>query len=162
MRYGGALAGQYGGVPTGLVQGTSITATTGFLAPDGLISAPSIAFGSEVTNGFYRPGAGLMGLNAILGLSGSGALVSLPSDGVYRWTSSIVGGFSGGVDITLARAAANTLVQQNGNNAQEWRVSAGFGAYGGIITVNESLTIAASPTTDSATTIPAGDRKSVV
>jgi hypothetical protein len=140
-REGVALSAD-GAVYVSLASGTSPV-----LAGDGTVAAPSYSFASEPGLGAYRSSAGVMDIVA------GGGLSARFQNGYLVAGTNLIIGVSG--DVILTRAASGVLALINGNAAQEFRVSAGNGSYAGFITVNESLTIAAAATTDSATTIPA-------
>lgn len=145
----------------------SATATTvaaaafPLLASNGNAAAPSYSFASDPDTGFYSTGnnnlfyfsSGSTPAFAFTQGATSGLAIhpALP----LSWTSTDATGTS---DTMLFRdGSAATLALKNANTAQEFRVYAGNGSYvSPIKSVNESLTIAASATTDSATTVPAG------
>jgi hypothetical protein len=94
------------------------------LLPDGLITAPALAFGSEPTTGLWRAGSGDLRFN-VAGtdkLRLSGTTVIIPAVGSLGWGSS---GIST-VDTVLARDTANTLAMRNTTNGQLFRIYGTF------------------------------------
>lgn len=83
----------------------------------------------------------------------SAAVIS--STYAYSWSGGTDPGATG-PDLFLWRDAANTLALKNSNSPQTFNRYAGNGGFFSEVAFNESLTIAAAATTDSATTIPAG------
>lgn len=89
---------------------------------NGAATAPSITFASETSLGFFRAGAGIIGV----GSEGDERLrfgatdLTLPSSRALAWSSSSVS--SAAADLILTRDAANTLALRNGTNAQEFRI----------------------------------------
>lgn len=143
-------SGNFSITPTG----TTITMGVACIGQNGTTSAPGFAFTGQSNTGVIYDGSfGGLGFvfsgNTRCYVSSGGIYIGT---GAINWASAV----NGGPDLTLTRDAANILAQKNGNNAQTFRTYAGNGANLGIVTVNESLTIAASATTDSSTTIPAG------
>lgn len=141
-------------------------ATSPFLAADGSAGAPSYSFSTDPTTGFYKVTAGILELsisgaqsfrfsaNGLFFAQSAGQFV-LSSGGALGWSSGTAG--SASTDLTLVRDAANTLAQKNGNSPQEQRIYAGNGGFlSNVVCINESLTIAAAATTDSAFSVPAG------
>lgn len=131
------------------VTSTGGTVSSPLLAPDGSAGAPSYSWAGDATEGFYRSGSSI-------GVAIGGALTAAFSANTFN-----VNGASGVVsinnDVVIARDAANTFALKNGNSAQESRIYAGNGGFlSNVVSVNESLTIAAAATTDSALTVPAG------
>lgn len=126
---------------------------TQIIGPQGSAGTPSFGFTGATNYGFYFAS----GIGPAVQYNGS-LRVGFTSVGMSIFNGFNLG-FSGGTgsaDVFIGRDAANIISILNGNNAQTFRTYAGNGANLGIVTVNESLTIAAAPTTDSATTIPAG------
>jgi len=82
--------------------------------------------------------------------------VGLKSNTWLFWTSGEPGITS--ADLYLKRAAAGTLLQENADNPQFFRVSAGFSGYGEIGTATEEITLATGATTTDSTAnlLPAG------
>lgn len=107
------------GTSCGGVQGTISAAK--YLAGDGAAAAPSVAFASETTKGFWSPGAQSVDYVGSGGSSsirfGAGEL-AMRSDVLLRWSSGALGSSA---DLNLLRDAANTLAQRNGTNAQTFR-----------------------------------------
>lgn len=108
---------------------STITATTGFIAPTGASGTPSYSFNGASTTGLFN-NSGFLG---IVGASGVSFYTSttyraaltpagfgLRSDGIYGWASGTDP--SAAADTVLARDAANTLAQKNGTNAQTRRL----------------------------------------
>lgn len=93
-----------GGSVSQAITGTTITATTKFLAADGLNSAPTFAFTSAPTNGFYYPGS-----NTIRMANGGVATHVWDSATYYMQsdTGTIYMGASN--DVVISRAAAGQL-----------------------------------------------------
>jgi hypothetical protein len=134
----------------------SIYFGTQTIAPDGSASTPSYSFASAGNWGMYY--SATAGVAFTVAGTSNAAVDTLGyvvggTTGYFAFTN---GTITGTADTKLFRDAANTLALKNANAAQEFRVYAGNGANMATVTVNESLTIAAASTTDSATTIPAG------
>lgn len=130
---------------------SSITLGAAAIGVDGAVGAPTWAFTSEPTTGWYRAASGTISL-AVSGTQRHQFTANTYT--ILHDSAIILMGASS--DTRIARDAANTVAFINSNTAQKVRIYAGNGANMGIVTVNESLTIAASATTDSSTTIPAG------
>lgn len=130
--------------------------TTAALGPDGTASLPAYSFSAEPSSGLYRSTTNKPAISAggTTAATFQSTAFQLRSDGALGFASGTLEGSN--ADTQITRPAAS-VVQIAGisNAAAELRVAAGNGAYSGLLTVNESLTIAAAATTDSATTIPA-------
>lgn len=157
---GGTIDGTViGGTTPAATTGTTITANTQFVGTLFRQTAGSassqLSLGSDITLQTLNASRALIlkGDQSFVG-SSSGA-TTFTINGTLGWTTTAV---AQGVipDLQLARDAANTLALKNGNNAQAFNHYAGNGGCHGLVSFNESLTIAAAATTDSATTIPAG------
>jgi hypothetical protein len=100
-----------GGTAAAAVTGTTVTATTAFSAPDGLVSAPTYRFDGESTVGWYQPSASAWawtaGANATLQLTNNNC--RLGSGGQFAWTNA-AGATGGSVDTAMGRAAANSIL----------------------------------------------------
>jgi hypothetical protein len=95
---------------------------------DGSAAAPSITFASTPSMGFFRFGAGVLGVSTGSGATAdflfNGAGFQLRSGGTLGWASTDTA--AGTIDAFLLRDAANILAQRNGANAQRFRV---YGTY---------------------------------
>ncbi len=92
VRDGGTFTG-----PLTVTTGPFTLSSGQFLGPDGTAAAPTYAFTSEASTGWFRIGAGNIGL----GLSGNGRL-SITSDGSVRVPSAGRYNFSSGTDPTVS------------------------------------------------------------
>lgn len=135
----------------------SIYFGTQAFAGAGTAGNPAYSFSSGTNYGFLFSAAG-----NYVGLSLNGTLNYLWNLAQGFWMKSTqpiswdnADGF-GSVSLQISRDAANILALKNSNSAQTFRVYAGNGDNLGIVTVNESLTVASAATTVAATTIPAG------
>lgn len=103
---------------------STLTVTGQALFADGSVAAPSIAFLSEPTNGFYRFGAGSMvlaeGGQNVVAMGSS--FVQLSSNGVFSWTTSNA---AGAADLFSQRDAPGLMGVRN---SIAMRGGAGFGA----------------------------------
>jgi len=139
-----------------------------FRVANGTVAAPPFAFVNFTGTGFV-PATGSHGGISVCETTGAAAFIRLnegsqaswglvvAATSHIGWNSTTIGLGNLTPDTLLFREAAGTLAQRNGNNAQEHRIYAGNGSYvGNLKCVNESLTIAAAASTDSATSIPAG------
>lgn len=126
------------------------------IGPAGSATAPSFAFSSATNDGMYSRTANIINwtINGTINAEMQNGIFMMNSGGLIGFNSSTVG--SGSIDTYWSRGGAGIMELKNSNTAQTFRVYAGNGANLGIVTVNESLTIAAAATTDSSTTIPAG------
>jgi hypothetical protein len=111
---------------TGASRPRSIYAGTSFLGPDGAVNAVTYGFGSDVGTGIYKGVTASLTIaansTAQILISGNGNNhTSLKSDLIFGWASGDP--TLTAMDVILVRdAAANTLAQRNGVNAQKSRV----------------------------------------
>ena len=132
------------------------TLTGPLLLPDGTADLPAMAFSGAPDKGLYRYATSYISASTttlgIVNRPASTAGVGLFTTGTIhgstsqiRWTS---GNPFGTVDLALARGAANTLSQINGDADQFSRLYGANGGYWEKGVNSELLTIAAAATTD--------------
>lgn len=112
-----AAAGTHG--HTSLATGLALAGV--LTLPDGLLTAPSLAFTSEVTTGFYKGNTGEM--RAVV--QANEMLRLVVNSGVITADVNYIGWGSTGVvspDVKLFRDGAGLLAQRNGVNAQRFRI----------------------------------------
>jgi hypothetical protein len=126
------------------------------IGPVGSATNPTYSFTGATNYGFYF----ITSTNVALSLAGAAKILWNTAQGTFRASNMPISWDNadsfGSVSLQISRDAANVLALKNSDNAQTFRTYAGNGANLGIVTVNESLTIAAAASTDSTTTIPAG------
>lgn len=150
--------GPIGDTTADTITGTTVKANTAFTT--GASASSTIQFGASVndlitiaaTTGTMQLATNATGTKWQLVADGS---LRLASDGYVGFNSGTNLG-AGSLDTFIVRDAANTVALKNSNNPQTFNHYAGNGGFMSVVAFNESLTIAAAATTDSATTIPAG------
>jgi hypothetical protein len=117
------LQGSNGGNPTIGTSAGSLAMSSALLAPDGSAAAPSYAFSSATTQGFYF---NTTNSRAAFASGGTNSL-QFASGGLIVGTSVIFAPSDfATIDASLTRDAANVIAQRNGGNAQALRV---YGTY---------------------------------
>ena len=109
--------------------------------PDGSAGAPSLAFVSEPTKGFYSSGAGEHALS-IGGVKG----FAFDANVFYILSNSAAINLGAAQDVNFLRDAANILALKNGNAEQQFNIYSGNGAYGLIRSKQELVTTTAAAT----------------
>lgn len=123
------------------------------IGPQGALATPTYTFTGATTYGLYFAS----GIGPALQYNSSlRAAANSSGWGIYNAGTLQFSGGTGAPDTFIARDAANIISILNANAAQAFRVYAGNGDNLGIVTVNETLTIAAAATTVAVTSIPAG------
>lgn len=142
-----------------LTSTVSWTSAYPILFPAGTASAPAISASAEPRMGFrFDTGSFLMYYsvagNTWLSLGSTG--IGIESSAWLWWSSGQPGAAI--ADLYVKRAAANTLLQENGNAPQFSRISAGYSGYGETGTATEEITLATGATTTDSTAnlLPAG------
>lgn len=120
----------------GAITGTTITATTQFLAPYGSAAAPAYAFSSDATTGIY----GTSG--SVLGFSTGGTFRAIMGTGAMLLADTFQLGWN--TDLRLTRYAAKQLmISGDGTgattNAGLTAGYAGSSGYGGIVSSGDTL-----------------------
>lgn len=125
-----AVPAALGSTTPAAVTGTTVTASTKYLAPDGTKTAPAYSFSSDTGFGFLRPA------NAVLGFAFSGRefcryVASGASEG-FSFTNRIALGAAGSdlsttaPDVFLVRDAGAIFAQRDSTNAQTYRIYASY------------------------------------
>lgn len=139
--------------------GPSPTFTTVLLG-DGLVTAPSWAYASQPTMGFYRPAADKLmfadASQATMGfINGTGFVMDSLRQIVWTGTA---GDALATTDTALSRVSPGTVrvSHQTATSTAEWQVSGGNGGFiSSVKALTELTTIAAAATTNTAIQIPA-------
>lgn len=139
----------------------------GLLSLDGSVSTPSLAFINNTNRGLLNSTSSNGGIDVAIGgairlrlISGSGSQygLTLSSTTDLRWNNTALAqATNDAADLILTRAAAGViLLAGSSSGAASLRISGSSGAYEshGVVFA-ELLTIAAAPSTDTATTIGA-------
>lgn len=96
----------------------SIYAGTSFLAPDGVVGAPGMAFASETGLGWWRSSSGVMALT-----QGGATRVRMVGGFISVGTGGLIWGVdAGNQDTALQREAAGIVALRNGTTAHELRM----------------------------------------
>lgn len=118
--------------------------------PDGSASAPSITFASTLTTGFYTNN------NSLLGVHTGTVTFRTTNTGFQIGTLQFGSTASASVDLIVARDAANTLAQRNGNADQTRRLGGANGTATDDRTIGTLLSALSGATATATNLIPAG------
>jgi hypothetical protein len=132
------------------ISSSAVTSTVPYLAPDGTVSAPSVAFSSQPAFGLYWPFAGAMalangagGAKMLWSSDAAGRGMELASDVILGWSSTASA--TGTVDVALSRLAADVMAPAAGDAyglaSKAWirtapTIASGFGTSPSVVASN--------------------------